>query len=151
MHYIVSYHNELLKTKTRKHPRQCCFPIQRNSESVGNTYNLARLGKKWIVDFNFFQARKIDSWNKTKTALEIIGIEIFTRELEEIKTSIVNKLFVEIKWTEKIIDLSFYSKSMILHVKSIRCNIHLESPLKYLIRFPVKQKKRYTPASFTNG
>ena len=63
---------------------------------IRNTCNLSRLEKSWN-ELNF-QARKIDFWNKMRTAIEIIGIEILIKELEEIKILTgVKFLLIEIK------------------------------------------------------
>ena len=71
---------------------------------IRNTCNLARLGKSWH-EFNFFQTRKIDLWNKMRTAIEIIGIGISIKELEKIKFWMGIQLLIEIKQTEKILVL----------------------------------------------
>ena len=75
--------------------------LTKGSESVENTRNLARLEKNWN-EFNFFQARKIYLWNKMSAAIEMIGIGILIKELEEIKLWIWIKLLIEIKYTEII-------------------------------------------------
>ena len=49
------------------------FLFNEDSESVENTFNPARLGKSWN-EFNLLQARKIDFWNKMRTAIEVIDI-----------------------------------------------------------------------------
>ena len=49
-----------------------------------NNCNFLRLGKTWNK-FNFFQVCKIDLWKKIRTAIEIIGIGILIKRLEEIK------------------------------------------------------------------
>ena len=72
------------------------FLFKEDNESVEDTCNL---------EFHFFQAPKIDIWNKMSTAIEIISIEILMKELEEIKVWIGIKLLIEINQTKKIIVL----------------------------------------------
>ena len=78
-------------------PRFLCsaaFLFNKDSKSVENTCNLARLGKNWN-EFNLFQAYKIHLWNKMRTAIEKIGIGILNKELKEIKFWIGIKLLIE--------------------------------------------------------
>ena len=76
-------------------PPSAAFLFNEDSEYVENTCNLARLGKSWN-EFNFFQACKIDLWNKMRTLIELIGIRIL-KELKEIKLWRDLKRFEEIK------------------------------------------------------
>ena len=77
----------------------------KHSASVERTCNLARQGNIWN-EFNLFQAHKADFWNKMRTTIEIIDIEILIKELEEIKVWIgIIKFLIEIKKTEEIIVL----------------------------------------------
>ena len=85
-----------------------------------HTCNHARLGKSWNK-FNFFQAGKIDLWNKTKAAIETIRIGTLIKVLEEIEVWIRTKFLMEIKQTEKIIGL-------ILNEKPRRRRIYPLSP-----------------------
>ena len=72
------------------------FVFKKDSESVENIWNLARLGKN-EMNLTFFQVRNIDIWNKMRNATEIIGIGILIKELEEIKVWIEIKLLIELK------------------------------------------------------
>ena len=63
------------------------FLFNKDSESVENTRNLAKLEKIW-KEFKIFEAHKIDHWNKMMTAIEITGIGYLMRELEKIKVLI---------------------------------------------------------------
>ena len=123
--YNANYKHDssFLKSATPKVPKQVIFGHKFLHEKLCfkkfdcanfkfHTCNHARLGKSWN-EFNFFQARKIDLWNKTKAAIEIIRIGILIKVLEEIEVWIGTKFLMEIKWTEKII-------SMILNVKPRR-------------------------------
>ena len=60
------------------------------------TCNLVRLGKS-VNQFNFFQVRKIDLWNKMRTALAMIGIGMLIKELGEVKVWIGIKLLMGMK------------------------------------------------------
>ena len=60
------------------------FLFNKESDIVENTSNLERL-RKSRNEFNFFQPRKIDLWQKMRTAIGIIGTGILIKELEEIK------------------------------------------------------------------
>ena len=84
MHDIVSYHNGLLKTKIKKNfLHSAAFLFNEDSECVENNCNFARLGKAEMS--LLFQARKIDLRNKMRTVIELIGIGILIKELEEVK------------------------------------------------------------------
>ena len=52
--------------------------------------------KSWN-EFRFFQARKIDLWNKMRTAIELIDIGILIKKIDQIKVWIGIKLLIEIK------------------------------------------------------
>ena len=61
-----------------------------------------RLGKS-VNQFNFFQVRKIDLWNKMRAALAMIDIGMLIKELGEVKVWIGIKLLMGMKKTQKII------------------------------------------------
>ena len=97
-----------------------CFKKFDCANFTFHTCNHARLGKSWNK-FNFFQAGKIDLWNKTKAAIETIRIGTLIKVLEEIEVWIGTKFLMEIKQTEKIIGL-------ILNEKPRRRRIYPLSP-----------------------
>ena len=55
-----------------------------------------RLGKS-VNQFNFFQVRKIDLWNKMRAALAMIDIGMLIKELGEVKVWIGFKLLMGMK------------------------------------------------------
>ena len=76
------------------------FLFNEDSENVENTCNLAIPGKNW-KEFNFFQAHKIDLWNRTRTVIEIVGNGILMKEFEQNEVWVEIKLLIEIKLTGK--------------------------------------------------
>ena len=122
--------SSFLKSATPKVPKQDisvtnfykinCFKKFDCANFKFHTWNHARLGKSWNK-FNFFQAGKIDLWNKTKAAIETIRIGTLIKVLEEIEVWIGTKFLMEIKQTEKIIGL-------ILNEKPRRRRIYPLSP-----------------------